>query len=82
LATPDTSRRCNSQKIRTLELDGKTIKLQIWDTAGQERFRTITSSVRPHPFWLTSKIDEGRSRQQWQPCGKATPAHAQAMRDI
>ncbi|KAJ2347377.1 ras GTPase, partial [Coemansia sp. RSA 2618] len=31
-------------KIRTIELDGKTVKLQIWDTAGQERFRTITSS--------------------------------------
>ncbi|KAF9926622.1 GTP-binding protein, partial [Linnemannia zychae] len=29
--------------IRTIELDGKRIKLQIWDTAGQERFRTITT---------------------------------------
>ena len=31
-------------KIRTIEVDGKTVKLQIWDTAGQERFKTITSS--------------------------------------
>lgn len=31
-------------KIKTIDLDGQTAKLQIWDTAGQERFRTITSS--------------------------------------
>jgi len=32
-------------KIRTIDLDGKTHKLQMWDTgAGQERFRTITSA--------------------------------------
>ncbi len=31
-------------KIKTIELDGKKIKLQIWDTAGQERFHTITTS--------------------------------------
>jgi len=29
-------------KIKTINIDGKNVKLQIWDTAGQERFRTIT----------------------------------------
>lgn len=31
-------------KIRTIESQGKKIKLQVWDTAGQERFRTITTA--------------------------------------
>ncbi|KAM0906615.1 hypothetical protein ACQ4PT_016666 [Festuca glaucescens] len=31
-------------KVRTVELDGRRVKLQIWDTAGQERFRTITTA--------------------------------------
>lgn len=31
-------------RFRCLEIDGKTVKLQIWDTAGQERYKTITNS--------------------------------------
>lgn len=31
-------------KIKTVEVNGKVVKLQIWDTAGQERFKTITYS--------------------------------------
>jgi len=30
--------------IKTLEVGGDKVKLQIWDTAGQERFRSITQS--------------------------------------
>ncbi|SCU78646.1 LADA_0A06678g1_1 [Lachancea dasiensis] len=31
-------------KIKTVEINGKKVKLQLWDTAGQERFRTITTA--------------------------------------
>lgn len=31
-------------RIKSVERNGKSIKLQIWDTAGQERFRAITAS--------------------------------------
>jgi len=31
-------------KIRTVDIDDKTIKLQLWDTAGQERFKTVTNT--------------------------------------
>lgn len=30
--------------MKTVNIDGQKVKLQIWDTAGQERFRTITQS--------------------------------------
>lgn len=31
-------------RFKTLNIDGKKVKIQIWDTAGQEKFRTITST--------------------------------------
>ncbi|KAG7240734.1 hypothetical protein INR49_026623 [Caranx melampygus] len=30
--------------VRSLNIVGKKVKMQVWDTAGQERFRTITQS--------------------------------------
>ena len=57
-------------KIRTIDLDTKTIKLQIWDTAGQERFRTITSSYYrgTHGIMVvynTSDLDSFNNVKQW-----------------
>jgi Ras-related protein Rab-8A len=31
-------------KIKTMNIEGVKIKMQIWDTAGQERFRTMTET--------------------------------------
>lgn len=31
-------------RFKTLDVEGKKIKIQIWDTAGQENFRTIVSA--------------------------------------
>lgn len=31
-------------KATSIEMDGKSVRLQVWDTAGQERFRALTTS--------------------------------------
>ncbi|KAI8120933.1 Ras-related protein Rab-43 [Lucilia cuprina] len=38
--------------MKTINIEGKLVKLQIWDTAGQERFRTITQS-----YYRSANID-------------------------
>lgn len=57
-------------KIRTIEIDGHLIKLQMWDTGGQERFRTITSSYYrgAHGVILVYDVTEElsfRNIKQW-----------------
>ncbi|XP_062317563.1 ras-related protein Rab-8B-like isoform X2 [Osmerus eperlanus] len=44
-------------KIRTIELNGKRVKLQIWDTAGQERFRTITTAYYRGAMHASSDVE-------------------------
>ena len=46
-------------KIRTVEIEGKKIKLQIWDTAGQERFRTITTA-----YYRGAMVREGERERE------------------
>ncbi|KAI0810860.1 GTP-binding protein ypt1 [Irpex lacteus] len=50
-------------KIRTIELDGRTVKLQIWDTAGQERFRTIAAAYYrgAHGIIVVYDVTDGES---------------------
>ena len=66
-------------KIKILNLEGKTIKLQIWDTAGQERFKTITKTYYKgaHGIILTYDVTEQDSFKNIRNWIKQIEANAQ-----
>uniref|UniRef100_A0AAY5L752 small monomeric GTPase n=1 Tax=Esox lucius TaxID=8010 RepID=A0AAY5L752_ESOLU len=52
-------------KMKTLEIDGIKVRIQIWDTAGQERYQTITKQYyrRAQGMFLVYDITSERSFQ-------------------
>ena len=48
-------------KIKTLEINGKRVTLQLWDTAGQEKFQTISAAFfrGSHGALIVYDITEG-----------------------
>ncbi|XP_030567413.1 ras-related protein ORAB-1-like [Drosophila novamexicana] len=49
-------------KIRTVEISGHKVKLQIWDTAGEERYRSMMSSYYRHVQGIILVFDTTRRR--------------------
>ena len=57
-------------KVKTIDIGGKKVKLQIWDTAGQERFRTVVSTYfrGAHGIFLIYDItnrDSFKNLENW-----------------
>uniref|UniRef100_A0A8C0AQI1 Ras-related protein Rab-13 n=1 Tax=Buteo japonicus TaxID=224669 RepID=A0A8C0AQI1_9AVES len=66
-------------KIRTVDIDGKKIKLQVWDTAGQERFKTITTAYyRGAGIILVYDITDEKSFENIQNWMKSIKENASA----
>ncbi|XP_048343074.1 ras-related protein Rab-15 isoform X1 [Sphaerodactylus townsendi] len=52
-------------KMKTIDVDGIKVRIQIWDTAGQERYQTITKQYyrRAQGIFLVYDISSERSYQ-------------------
>jgi len=50
-------------RIKEMELEGQTVKLQVWDTAGQDRFRSITNAYYrgAHGVMLVYDVTDSKS---------------------
>ena len=53
-------------RFRSINVNGKMVKLQVWDTAGQERFRTITTAYYKgaHGIMLVYDITDRKTFEQ------------------
>uniref|UniRef100_A0A8C6TUX5 Ras-related protein Rab-13 n=1 Tax=Neogobius melanostomus TaxID=47308 RepID=A0A8C6TUX5_9GOBI len=68
-------------KVKTIDVDGKKVKLQVWDTAGQERFKTITTAYYRGPWWgiiLVYDITDEKSYENIQNWMKSIKENASA----
>jgi len=71
-------------KIKIMNLEGQTVKLQIWDTAGQERFRTITVSYfkGAHGIILMYDVTDRETFESISHWVKAIKDHADAQVNV
>jgi small GTP-binding protein len=67
-------------KIKTIEIDGKRVKLQIWDSAGQERFFAILPSYyrNAHAVMLVYDVTDEQSFLAVSRWSKQISEHAHA----
>ena len=71
--------------IKTIVVNGKSIKMQIWDTAGQERFNTLTAGFfrGSDGIVLCYALDDPRSFRcvdKWmEQIGRLAPPDAQVL---
>jgi len=66
-------------KVRTLEMDGKKVRVQVWDTAGQERFQTILPAYYrgAHGIMLVYDVTDAKSFENCARWAKQIETHAQ-----
>jgi len=66
-------------KVRTLEMDGKKVRVSVWDTAGQERFQTILPAYYrgAHGIMLVYDVTDGKSFDNVARWSKQIEQHAQ-----
>ncbi|CAK9103234.1 Ras-related protein Rab-13 [Durusdinium trenchii] len=66
-------------QVKTLSIEGRTVKLQVWDTGGQERFASLVSAYFRgcHGVVLVFDLSKRNSFERVQPWLERAKEHAQ-----